>query len=231
MKKTNFPKKSGKQAAAENKALEAKFEAGMKDAMKKTNGKAPAGDAKVTIAKKPAEPVRKTTKVMTIIEKIKVENKDQLAVIFTRIESDGATGKYGVMYDRICHPDLRNAIQDMNIHLALMCGYLSTKQIKSLDKYEPEQLKPFHISGISIKHDEGITITGHRINEQKKAVILNTPYALFSEDDKSRYRWMDDLQVTLAIIIDEVKQYIDGSKQGVEQLKLELPEPATADQS
>lgn len=189
------------------------------------------GHAKLEIAKKPPAPVLKKGKVITILEKIKVENHDHLAVQFSRIEADEASAKYAVFYDRIMHPDLRNAIQDLDIHLALLCGYLSTKQIKSLDKYEPEQLKPFKISGISIKHEEGITITGHRINDQKKAVILNTPYTLFNEDAKTRYRWMDDLLITLAIITDEVMHYLDGSKQGVEQTKIEFPEPAAADLS
>jgi hypothetical protein len=123
------------------------------------------------------------------------------------------------------HPDLKNKFSEFRIHLALLCDYLSTQQVKSLEKYNQDLVEKFHVSSVSIKDEEGIVITGHKVTARKKAVILNSPFTLFDEDKKSAYRYADELKDLVDEFVKEVLQYLDGSKVGEDpQGKLEFPE-------
>jgi hypothetical protein len=152
-------------------------------------------------------------KTIITIEKVKVEKDDALTINFSKV-SNGSSSHHSDSFDQRMHPDLNKKFGEFRIHLALLCDYVSTQQLKSLEKYNKELVEKFHVSSISIKPDEGVVITGHKITKLKKAVILNTPFTLFNQDEKTAYSYQKELSDLVEDFIKEVLEYLDGSKKG-----------------
>ncbi len=159
--------------------------------------------------------------------KVKLVKNTFLTIVYSRIEKDGSTTAITENHKAPVHEDLKKKFEGMGIHLALLCDYLSTRQIKDISAYDPELVETFHVSSVSIggnDDDEGIVLTGHKITKRKVAVILNSPFARIEEVEETKYRYMDDLKSKVDSLLEEVKLYLGGKRGPDPQQSLEFPE-------
>jgi len=122
------------------------------------------------------------------------------------------------------HPDLMQAFNNLRVHLSILGGHLKAKEIENISLPDDEILNPYHVSGFAIggNDDPGVVLTGHMILPDGKAVIINTPFYRFTENEETRYMFMDDLIEKLDRIDVELRAYMDGSKRGMDA-QLNLP--------
>ena len=164
------------------------------------------------------------------IEKVKMEKDDALFVVFSKI-ANGSTSHHSDTFEQRMHPDLKGKFREFRVHLALLCDYISTQQVKDLDKYNQELVDKFNVSSVSIKED-GCVITGYKITKSGKAVILNTPFTLFESEGENSYHYAEELETLIGQFVAEVLQYLDGSKKGEDpQQSIEFPEEKYADEA
>lgn len=143
-------------------------------------------------------------------------NGDGLVIIYEE-KPPGRKERNVTLTDKTpVHDDLKTSFQNLAIHLAILTGYVSVKQIKNIETPKPELFEGFHVNGISVKSgdDPGVVISGHRILDNGKAVILNTPFTRFEEGEESAYKFTDDLQAKINRAVGETSAYEDGSKLG-----------------
>lgn len=162
------------------------------------------------------------------ISKVKfIKGGNQVALTFTKIEADKTSTDVTEIHRAPAHIDFRAAVQSLAIHFAILADYVAPKQVKMIDKYEPKLIEGFIVSGYSIGGDEddrGITITGHKLKSNGKAIILNTPFTRFVEAEESQYQFIDHLEGRIAEVEREVNLYIGGKRAPEPQLSLDLPE-------
>lgn len=160
------------------------------------------------------------------IRKAKLEGEG-LTIVFTE-RPDGRKPRKSTLEDETpVHPDLVQSFKNMRIHLGILCGYIAAKTVKNIETPKDELIESFHVKGISVKSgdDPGIVISGHRILENGKAVILNTPFTRFEEGEESAYKFVEDLLAKCERAEVEVNAYVDGTKKGEDvQKAIEFPE-------
>lgn len=161
------------------------------------------------------------------IKKAKLKD-DALEVVYTERKPDGTVKTVTESHETKVHPDLVQSFENLKIHLAILCGFVALKQVKKIETPPEDLTENFHVRGISIKtgDDEGVVISGHFINPlTKKAVILNTPFQRYTEQEESAYKFTDDLIEKVERANAEVNSYLDGSKKAEEpQQAINFPE-------
>ena len=188
-----------------------------------SNFQTPKTGRKELLNEKPAK-----NKTIITIEKVRIEKEDSLTINFSKVSNGSSSHHSDTFYQRM-HPDLKKKFSEFRIHLALLCDYVSTQQLKSLEKYNKDLVEKFHVTSISIKPDEGVVITGHKMTKMKKAVILNSPFTLFNQDEKTAYRYQQELSDLVQELINEVMQYLNGKKGEEPQGSLEFPDEKEED--
>lgn len=165
------------------------------------------------------------------IEKVKIENDHHLNVTYGIIHIDGSHEYHpGVSHDHFMHQDLKSIFLKLRIHLAVLCDYIPVKQIKNIEAYSESLVEKFRVTTVTIKQGEGVVITGYRKTHRKKTVTLNTPFTLTEEDEKTAYRFLDDLNTILSELLEETEKYIRRTKVGEDpQGKLDLKDPVEDD--
>lgn len=154
------------------------------------------------------------------IEKAKIVKGETVEINYTEINDKGDRVKASKSLKAPMHDDLKQAFKNLAIHLAVMTGYVSSKQVKDIATPKEEQTEKFHVTSYSIggtDEDQGVVISGHHKLPNGKAVILNIPFERFNVKEESRYVFMDDLQERLDRVEVELKAFFDGSKRGQEQ--------------
>jgi hypothetical protein len=161
------------------------------------------------------------------IKSVKIKDSKPLVIYFPL--DDNGEHQAELTYDKgpKCHEDFEKKMDNLKVHFTLLTGYLKPGPIKNIEKViEDEIVKSFSVGGFHIggkDEDQGIVIVGHRILPNGKAQILNSPFYRFNEDDATRYKFMDDLQLALEDCKDEAVKYISGEKVWKDpQLALEL---------
>lgn len=158
------------------------------------------------------------------IDKAKLVKGETLDYQYLKTDDTGAKSKGSESLKAPVHADLKQAFENLGIHLAIMCGYVPSSKVKDIETPKPELSEGFHVTSYSIggdEDDQGVVISGHKLLPDGKAVILNTPFRRFTESEQSRYVFMDDLQERLDRLDTEVRSYVDGSKRGADaQLNL-----------
>jgi hypothetical protein len=141
-----------------------------------------------------------------------------LTVIFTERPKDRKEAKNTREDSTEVHPDLLQAFANLRIHLAILTGYVSVKQVKNIETPKDELIETFFVKGISIKtgDDYGLVISGHHTLENGKAVILNTPFTRFEEGEESAYKYIDDLADKVQRAETEIDAYLAGEKVGAD---------------
>jgi hypothetical protein len=167
-------------------------------------------------------PVRKTVLTFT---KIKLFKGGSLVLSYKKIDKDGAMSDHdGEKCDRIVHADLINKMQEGAVHYALRCGYLSNQQIKDLDKYSPELIKDFHMTGVTIKEEEYAILHGYKQLKTGEVVLANAPRTFFESSEEKAYRYVDELQSWIEELKAEAILYLDGKAGEKPQQELQFPE-------
>lgn len=173
---------------------------------------------------------------MIKINKAKIVKKETLDIWFTKLNDKGEKASAYESSKVPWHEDLSQSFENLAIHLAICCGYRRANQVKQIETPPVELTEGFHVTSFSIAGDDdnpGFVISGHRILPDGKAVILNTPFRRFEEDEKTQYIFIEDLKEKLQRIDKELRAYMDGSKRGVDpQGKLNFdkaPENVTAE--
>lgn len=181
-----------------------------------SNFKTPAtGRKDIDIPSKP-----KPNGVEINIEKFKLIKGEFPEITFSRIEKDATPTSVKESHKTPVHPDLLNSLKSLCIHLGLICDFLDTKDIKKIEKYDESLIDKFRVTGISIggsDGEEGVVLTGQKINKKGMAVILNSPFTRFEESPDTAYKFVDDLREKVDVVIEEVKAYMNGSKVGEEK--------------
>lgn len=126
------------------------------------------------------------------------------------------------------HADFENSLLGMRIHLAVLTGYVTTKQVKKIDSYDSALVEDFMVTGYSTKvkagEPDGITITGYKLTPYG-TVILNAPYLKFQSEEDSQYAFISHLMERLEVCDKEATDYVTGAKRAPKpQLQLDLPE-------
>jgi len=154
---------------------------------------------------------------MISITKAKIVKDAGMEIHFIETEKDNLKVPKWEKCPAIPHADLTIAWEALAIHLAVMTGYVKPGDVKNIWKPKPEQVEGFKITSFSLGGDEekeGIVLSGHRILWNKKAVILNTPFYRFEEQDATRYQFMDELDEALETLRDEINLFMKGTKRG-----------------
>lgn len=166
------------------------------------------------------------------IEKVKLNKKVGLHIGFLKIEKGGTSVTSPSEYhDAPVHDDLKAAFRELRVHFALICGYLSVKQIKDVDSFDPSLIENFQVKAVSIggnNDDKGVTLSGNLTLANGKVHNFNSPFYPFEEVEEKRYRHMDKLQAAVDNVIQETKEYL-GGKRGPDP-EPELPFPEAGDE-
>jgi hypothetical protein len=128
----------------------------------------------------------------------------------------------------IVHKDLREALQGLIPHLALITEQREAYKA-TLDKLREQRItdnednvyKRLSVSGVSFSADEKkVIITGSRILTTAGVVSVCTPLMdLEAEDD---YKYTNDLSLDIEAVTYEAKAYIEDKKWGVKQAEIKF---------
>jgi hypothetical protein len=158
---------------------------------------------------------------------LKVNGGHGLDLTMEGQDNAGAAMNGNDKFKGLIHQDLRNAIEGLKIHYAMIAGFLPTDTVEDIAAPDMAAFEKYHVHGYSIGGDDdkpGITISGHFINYRGKAVNFHTPFELFDCAPDSRYMYMDDLQARLRVCEEEVEKYL-GGKRGEPHKPKEPKEP------
>lgn len=127
------------------------------------------------------------------------------------------------------HDDLRNAMNRLSVHMALLTEIIELQTKLNIDEYTSGVIDKLEITGISLGGSDdnaGVTIVGKRKLRGNKVLNLITPFQKFEDDLSESYPYQDQLYADVCDIIDEVNQYITGKYgQGAQvEMKFDTPD-------
>lgn len=162
------------------------------------------------------------------IKKVKLTKALRLEVSYKKEEADGSTSQVDEKHNSKAHDDFVTSMNSLRVHFGMLTGYLNPGEIRDPDVYMTN-VDSFHVSGYSIggeDEDQGIVITGHRILPSGKAIILNSPFTRFNEDEATRYKHMDKLIARVEEVRSEAVKYLGGKffKEPQQELLFNKPE-------
>jgi hypothetical protein len=164
------------------------------------------------------------------LKKVKLISGKHSSRVEVSYEENSESGLHGEVLkspDWEPHQDLKDALNNLAPHYALINEFIPIEKKKKIPGYDLALYANCVVSGYSLGGDEGkegYTITGHRLLSTGKAQIVNTPFELLEPSEGKGYLYMDDLIEKVEKLEDEVLQYLNGSKiakPAVEQLELE----------
>lgn len=103
------------------------------------------------------------------------------------------------------HPDFVDAIKGLTGHLAALTEQYNSEGKLDIDNIETRGL---HFRGEDEK--EGVTVTGVRRLSNNRAIVLNTPFLRWNNDEA--YNDMDNLNEAAMKAIDEAQAYLMDGK-------------------
>ena len=128
----------------------------------------------------------------------------------------------------IVHKDLREALQGLIPHLALITEQREAYKT-TLDKLREQRItdnednvyKRLSVSGVAFSADQKkVIITGSRILTTAGVVSVCTPLMDLEAEDE--YKYQDDLSLDIDAVLFEAKAYIEEKKWGVKQGELKF---------
>ena len=124
------------------------------------------------------------------------------------------------------HVDFTNALNRLNVHLALIC-----EQIDDYPDSEQEKkfLEKFKVTGISIGGEdehEGITIVGQRKVRGGRVLNLVTPFQKWEngEFDEDPYPYTQELLSDFSVLEQEANEYLGGKRTPSTQMEMDFDE-------
>jgi hypothetical protein len=147
------------------------------------------------------------------IRSVKLKKNSSPVLSYHQTVDDRKSGELTYEKGPGAHPDFKGKVSKLAVHYGILTGYIKPGAIKNIAEYADPIVESFYVSGFSVSgedEDEGVVLTGHRVLPNGKAIILNTPFYRFNEDDKTRYKFMDELMLAIEDCKDEAKQYLNG---------------------
>lgn len=140
----------------------------------------------------------------------------------------GRKTKVKASADAPIHEDLADAFQGLVPHFVLVTEMKKKSDVvKAIDlKSIPEKLiEKYRVTGVQIDDNKGdisYTITGYKILNTGKVVSFPTPKIRVSENEDTRYEFIDKLTDAIEVIKDEVLEYMDGKEAIREQQAMDF---------
>lgn len=146
---------------------------------------------------------------------LKVKDGHGITFTFKETDSRGAGVDGNINRRGLIHPDLKNAMDALRVHLACIPGWVLPSAVEDIAMPDAKLFEKFHVHGYSLGGDEdkpNITISGHLITYRGKAQNYHTPNELMDGNPDTMYAFMDDLKAKILVIEDEVEKYIAGKR-------------------
>lgn len=159
--------------------------------------------------------------------KIQITKKNTLNIVF----KDGAANIVSVEGSNIVHKDLKQAMNGLIPHIALMTEQREAdgrtlKQVEAdriTDANSRSVFKMLGVDSISLSEDEcTVCLNGYRILQTGDVIRLNTPNVNVGDSDK--YKYGDELSLAVDAVKYEAKLYYEEQKWGIKEGSLEFGE-------
>lgn len=138
----------------------------------------------------------------------------------------------GEQYETEVHPDCSRAFQALDIHLAVMSGFVKPVDIPDFANFPAHLADGFTCTQYSLggKEDNpGVVLSGFYIVPfSEKAFNYNTPFYRFDDMSAAAYPFMDELQVAIEKCDQEIRAYLTGNKKGGDNQLSLFDQPAEA---
>lgn len=151
------------------------------------------------------------------ITHVHLDKENALTFSFIKTEGENRAPIEEGPCSAFVHEDLIDAMAGLDVHLALMTGQLNHGDIAEIETPPEILTKDFHAKSYSVSGADNtrrLTISGNRVLFDKKVFNFNTPSYLLEENEKTRYRQMDDVIKKIDRINKEVFGFMDGTKRG-----------------
>lgn len=159
--------------------------------------------------------------------KIQVTKKNTLNIVF----KDGASNIVTVEGSNIVHKDLKNAMNGLIPHIALMTEQREADG-RTLKEVEADRItdansrsvfKMLGVDTITLSEDECVVcLNGYRILQTSDVIRLNTPNVNVGDTDK--YQYGNELSLAIDAVKYEAKLYYEEQKWGIKEGSLEFGE-------
>lgn len=159
--------------------------------------------------------------------KIQMTKKNTLNIVF----KDGAANVVTVEGSNIVHKDLKQAMNGLIPHIALMTEQREAdgrtlKQVEAdriTDANSRSVFKMLGVDSISLSEDETtISLNGYRILQTGDVIRLNTPNVNVGDTDK--YKYGNELSLAVDAVKYEAKLYYEDQKWGIKEGSLDFAE-------
>lgn len=154
------------------------------------------------------------------IQITKISVKDgRPEILFTQLDYDKMHwNKLGGEFKSFIHPDLRQALDNLKIHLALLSDLVGYDQVKTISTPKADLIKNFHINGFSLTGEDDklrVVITGtHDVLHGSQT--LNTPTIWLNSKADDAYKHLKDLKAKIERVQTEAISFLDGTKRGTD---------------
>ena len=159
--------------------------------------------------------------------KIQVTKKNTLNIVF----KDGASNIVTVEGSNIVHKDLKQAMNGLIPHIALMTEQREAdgrtlKQVEAdriTDANSRSVFKMLGVDTITLSEDEFVvSLNGYRILQSSDVIRLNTPNVNVGDPDK--YQYGNELSLAIDAVKYEAKLYYEEQKWGIKDGSLDFAE-------
>ena len=159
--------------------------------------------------------------------KIQVTKKNTLNIVF----KDGASNIVTVEGSNIVHKDLKQAMNGLIPHIALMTEQREADG-RTLKEVEADRItdansrsvfKMLGVDTVTLSEDECVVcLNGYRILQTSDVIRLNTPNVNVGDTDK--YQYGNELSLAIDAVKYEAKLYYEEQKWGIKEGSLDFAE-------
>lgn len=112
------------------------------------------------------------------------------------------------------HKDLKNAMQALCIHAALLGEFISPVLVPDITNYNPELVKDFTVTGFTLSYSkddtESIIITASKSLKTGKRLGFNTPICGLFDTSEKAYQFVEYLEECVSVLKKEFAEYLAG---------------------
>lgn len=162
------------------------------------------------------------------IEKAKIKDSQLTATYEERFKTENYSNVIEKKCSQIIHGDLKNAIDNLRVHLACICEMPEAERIRELGVYDfpADDLSNYIVTGYShggSNESAGVTIIGQKLLKSGKVLNLISPFIQFEDTDA--YPFAGELCSEIEACDYEVDQYLFHEKYGIKQMELDFDVP------
>lgn len=118
------------------------------------------------------------------------------------------------------HDDLKAVIKSFDRHCVLINELVDMKKVKGdIGQWDDSILENITVKSITL-NDEAAAISFDRKLSTGKVIPQSTPSTKFFDDAATKYKYQSELQELVQKLIDEVEEYLAGTKLGVVQMEM-----------